>query len=291
MKSPMLAASTDGTSLKLPMLASPKLDGVRALVIDGCVLSRNFKPIPNRHVQFLFGREELNGLDGELIAGDASDPDCFRNTSSAVMSEAGKPDVKFHVFDDFTRPEWSFSGRLESVFRRTAGHQHVQYVTHITVRTQDQLERYEEAMLARGYEGVMLRHPSGIYKEGRSTLKEGLLLKLKRFEDGEAEVLGHYELMHNANEKTITTGAKAERSHKKSGMVGMNLLGGLHVHDLKSGAHFDVGSGFTQADREIYWAMREDLVGRIIKYQHFPIGAKDKPRFPTFKGFRDPIDL
>jgi DNA ligase-1 len=288
----MLAAKTNGMGLKYPMLCSPKLDGVRCLIIEGRALSRTFKPIPNHRVQFLFGRPELNGLDGELVVGDPTSKTAFRDTMSGVMSEEGKPLVTFHVFDDFSQiaQGWAFSARLNSVFKRSTL-PHVKYVTHITVNTEDQLLRYEEQCLTRGYEGVMLRHPSGPYKEGRSTAREGFLLKLKRFEDSEAEVLGFEELMHNANEKKLGTGGKMERSHKKAGMIGQGKLGALQVQDLKSGVEFDLGTGFTAEERTKLWAKRTWLAGLIVKYKFFPTGSKDKPRFPTFLGFRDPIDL
>lgn len=286
----MLAASTDGYGIKYPVLASPKLDGVRCIILDGVAMSRNFRPIPNRHVQFLFGREDLNGLDGELIVGEPGDPECFRKTSSGVMSEEGKPEVTFHVFDDvsFQVREYGFKARLDSAFRRTSKAPKAKYVTHTMLNTEAQLERFEEQCLAQGYEGVMLRQPTGLYKEGRSTLKEGLLLKLKRFEDSEAEVLGMFELMHNANEEKTSTG---KRSTKKGGMIGQGVLGALRVQDVKTGAEFDLGSGFTAEERRLLWAKRTWLSGLVVKYKYFPTGSKDKPRFPTFLGFRDAIDL
>lgn len=62
---PMLSATvTEVAALRFPLLASHKLDGIRALVLGGVVVSRNLKPIPNRHVQALFGRREYEGLDG-----------------------------------------------------------------------------------------------------------------------------------------------------------------------------------------------------------------------------------
>ncbi len=293
MKSPMLAASTDGKDLKFPLLASPKLDGVRALVLDGRVVSRKFKLIPNLHIQRILGHARYNGLDGELIAGDPTDPEAFRRTMKAVMTVEGEPDVTFHAFDDCSRiaKDWSFHARLESVLWRTATSPHIAYVAHRTVQTEEQLMRFEEQCLTCGYEGVMLRHPSGLYKEGRSTLKEAWLLKLKRFADSEAEVLGYSEMQHNANEKTITTGSKAERSHKKAGLVGLGTLGAVRVKDIKSGVEFDIGSGFTAAERDVLWALGDKLLRRTLTYQFFPLGGKDKPRFPTFKGFRDPIDF
>ena len=40
-----------------------------------------------------------------------------------------------------------------------------------------------------GYEGLMLRDPNGIYKFGRSSVKENILLKVKEFMDDEAEII------------------------------------------------------------------------------------------------------
>jgi len=67
------------------------------------------------------------------------------------------------------------------------------------INSAEELDAFEAACLRDGFEGVMLRSPSGRYKFGRSTLKENLLLKLKRFEDAEAQIIGFEELSHNAN--------------------------------------------------------------------------------------------
>lgn len=290
MKSPMLASATNGKGLAYPLMASPKLDGVRALVINGVVVSRKFKPIPNAYVQKLFGHTRLNGLDGELIVGNPTAPDCYRSTMSGVMAKTGEPDVKFYVFDDFSKPENPFKTRLDSAFVKSKMGC-VQYVNHSTIRDESQLMAFEDSIVSRGYEGVMTRSPSGQYKEGRSTLREAWLLKLKRFEDSEAEILGFTELEHNANEKKLGRGGQMERSHKKAGMVGLGVLGAFLVQDVKSGVKFAIGSGFTAQERKDLWATMPSLTGKIVKYKFFPLGSKDKPRFPTFLGFRDPIDM
>jgi ATP-dependent DNA ligase len=44
---PMLAGKLEGDP-KLPCMVSNKLDGVRAIVIGGVLMSRTLKPIPNR---------------------------------------------------------------------------------------------------------------------------------------------------------------------------------------------------------------------------------------------------
>ncbi len=288
---PMLAAKTDGKGLSYPLLASPKLDGVRALIIGGVVMSRSFKPIPNAHVQELFGRPEYNGLDGELIVGSPTHKDVYRNTTSGVMSQAGEPDVSYYVFDkydhgggfhDRLRASKEVIGRLNPVIP-------IVPVEHRFIACEQTLLALEEQYLAEGYEGVMLRHQRGPYKHGRSTEKEGWLLKLKRFEDSEAVILDTYELMHNANEAKTSELGYTERSSHKSGMVGRGILGGLSVKDAYSGVEFDIGTGFDQATREALWKQRDQLREQVIKYKFFASGVKDKPRFPVFLGFRSDL--
>lgn len=287
---PMLAAATDGTNLTFPLLASPKLDGVRAVIMNGKVLSRSLKPIPNKYVQKLFGKRGLNGLDGELVVGKATAEDVFRQTSSGVMSIEGEPKVCFHVFDRHD-DDRAFKARVDGLkgYLKTLDLPGVKLVPHKAIKNRDQLEELEAKYLEQGYEGVMLRSLDGPYKHGRSTVKQGWLLKLKRFEDSEAKVVGITELMHNANEaKQNELGQKA-RSHKKEGLVGKAMMGALKVKDLKTGVQFEIGTGFSQKERKELWILPPE--GRIVKYRYFPGGVKDKPRFPVFVGFRDKKDL
>lgn len=280
---PMLACEADLSKLKFPVLASPKLDGVRAIIRDGVVLSRSLKPIPNRHVQMMFGRPELEGLDGELILGDPTHPEAYRRTVSAVMSIEGDPDVDFHVFDrwdrDYPYNEVTLSyGLTIPVFSKP-------------IHNMEELEEYEVALLDKGYEGVILRDPQSPYKFGRSTTKEGYLLKLKRFADSEAETIGFEELMHNHNEATINETGHHERSTKQDGLLPADTLGALIVRDIHSGVEFKIGTGFTAAERQKLWNLRATLRGALVKYLYFPTGSKEKPRFPSFQGFRHRIDL
>src|SRR4051812_46167471 len=89
----------DFSGIKFPVYCSHKLDGVRATIQGGRVLSRALKEIPNRHVQRTFGRAGLEGLDGELIVGSPTAEDCYRKTVSATMTREGEPPARFFVFD------------------------------------------------------------------------------------------------------------------------------------------------------------------------------------------------
>lgn len=139
-----------------------------------------------------------------------------------------------------------------------------------------------------GYEGLILRDPAGLYKQGRSTAREQGMVKVKMFEDSEAEILGHVMLMHNANEATTSEIGLTKRSSHKANKVETDKMGALNVRDIHTGVEFQIGTGFTDTERLSHW---EHHVGKIIKYKFFAGGVKDKPRFPVFLGFRSNIDL
>src|SRR4051812_44778849 len=93
---PMLAvAAEDLTALKFPLLATPKLDGIRCVVVGGKAMSRSFKPIPNDWVRSEIERTCPDGFDGEIMIKGAD----FNAAQSQIMSRDGKPDFEYHVFD------------------------------------------------------------------------------------------------------------------------------------------------------------------------------------------------
>lgn len=295
---PMLATSKlpDFRILRFPLLVSPKLDGVRATMQDGQLLSRSLKPIPNKNVQELF-RNLPEGIDGELIHGKPYD-DPYRRTISIVMSDDKPADgIQLYIFDRFAPLPYSarFAGirslGLETQFE-------VVIVPHFPVNNVEELEKAEQEFLARGYEGLMIRSLTGPYKQGRATESEGYLMKVKRFTDAEARVIGTYEEMENQNIEFKNELGRTARSSHKAGMVGKNRLGGLHVRGMMgpslayAGVDFDVASGaMCHEMREELWKVRDTLVGKIVVYKYFPTGGDTRPRHPIFKGFRDARDL
>ena len=292
---PMLAVKAEIEKLKFPVYASAKLDGVRVIILDGVVLSRNLKPIPNQHVQKLFGKKKYNFLDGELIVGDVTASDVFQKTTSGVMSQSGKPDVRLHVFDRYDNGQVSvpYAVRWEAVQSEFSNQANIELVEQKMISNIDELNAFEEECVSAGYEGIMLRSLDGKYKQGRSTMREGYLLKVKRFEDDEAKLLGMEELMTNTNEQTVDKLGHKVRNQKKEGMVPAGKLGALLVIHPDYGP-FKIGSGFTEEQRVDLWHRylnnKNDFIGELVKFRYQPAGIKDKPRFPVFLGFRNKID-
>lgn len=296
---PMLSGKVgdDLAGLRYPLLASPKIDGIRAVVLGGRLLTRSLKLVPNDFIRSVLEQPCFEGLDGELVAVD--EQWCitdFQASTSAVMRRTGQPRVAFCVFDDVTAYGMPFAARLERVFSRLKDAPissiplKITDVPHRTIYAPDDLLEYEAHCLAEGYEGVMLRDPNGPYKYGRSTLREGWLLKLKRFEDAEAVVIDFEERMHNENEAYRDELGRTKRSSAKAGKVGTGTLGALVCRGA-GGVQFNVGTGFDDAQRAALWAERDALPGRIVKFKHLPHGAKEAPRHPVFLGFRDARDM
>lgn len=290
---PMLSAKApdDLSKLKFPLYASNKIDGIRATVQDGKLVSRSLKLIPNKHIQS-FDWSNFEGLDGELIIGAPNDPDVYRTTNSIVMSHNKESDWQFYVFDYVNMSDVRFASRCDVLEREeTCMPERFTLLQQTVVNTVDELLEFETQSLTDGYEGVIIKNPFSSYKHGRSTLTKGESIKLKRFSDGEARIINSEPKFHNANKATTNELGRTHRSSHKENQVALDELGSFVVADLKTNIEFNVGTGFTAADRIEFWQNKKSLIGKIIKYKYFEIGVKDKPRHPVFQGFRDLMDM
>lgn len=293
---PMRGVAPQNPLTNWPYLASPKIDGIRCIIKDGKALSKTMKPLPNLRLHELFGH--LEGADGEITVGPAyqtgPDDDVYDRTRGPVMrkTSTGDEDFRFWVFDRWDTPQVSARHRLRDAepFGAFTG---VQVLTSLLVHDQDQLDRALAKVLAKGFEGLMLRDPNSPYKYGQSTENEGYLLKIKPFNDSEAVVLDVVEQMTNTNAAETNEAGYTKRSSSKSGKVGNGTFGAFKARDLYSGVEFDVGGGrgVTKQLRDKWWANRDVLVGNIFRYTFQEVGTKNAPRLPQFAGWRDPIDL
>ena len=285
---PMLGVNVDLNKLQFPIYASTKLDGVRAIVDNGVVYSRTGKPIPNKEVQKRFCN--YHGLDGELIVGNSTDKNVYKNTVSGVMTKEDTPNVIFNIFDIWDSKK-NYYSRNKELFKYNSI-PYINIVNQHLITNMKELEEYEVKVLNLGYEGVMIRKPDTLYKNGRSTVKSGELLKLKRFSDSEGIIKCCLPLMHNNNEAVTDELGYTSRSTCKNNMVVKEMLGSFIIEDLNnSNVIFNVGSGFTKKERIDYWNNRDNLIGKIIVYKYFTIVMQNLPRFPIFKGFRDRMDI
>jgi DNA ligase-1 len=263
--------------IKFMKLVSYKLDGIRALAIDGVAISRNGLPLPNLYVQSLFKYYNLNGIDGELMLTDPTKD--FNDAQSAFMTAYGRPQFKYCVFDSFFDISEQFIERTEKARQVVAASEarFMQYMTHTKVATTDYLSLVYEDAVKLGYEGLILRDPNAPYKLGRSTEKQQWMLKLKPVADAEGIITGFEELMHNEDTST----------KKLENMVPGNTLGAFILsfgeHIVKVGT----GRGLTAKLRKELWDKRHELLGKPCTFSYQELSKYGVPRFPRFRGIRE----
>lgn len=301
---PMLAASfkdiydirPELEKLTYPLMASPKIDGIRFLRPgnDGA-RSRSWKLLPNKNLQEIVRSDYFAWLDGEVIVGnDAAAPGLFNRTQSAIMTADDQSPLQIHIFDYWGDQNTMFGSRTQTAETMVArlnelGASWVKYLKHVSLNNPDEVLAYEQIALEVGYEGIMLRSPFAKYKFGRSTLKEQGLIKVKRYVDEEAEIVGFEELKRNQNEPTKNAFGLQVRGHSIHGKVAANTLGKFILRNEKWG-EFACGSGLDDALRDEVWGKQDNYLGKIVTYKYQPHGTKEKPRSPIFKGFRSEID-
>lgn len=294
---PMLARSAtlsqdEIDALPYPMVASPKLDGMRVVKIGGCAYTRNMKPVANRHVRAWIEANLPNGIDGELCLPKMTEP--LEDVMSAFRSRDGAPSFKFAAFDFFGDSEDQIEGASFTDRLRKLGEvcgllvercPSLVILRQTLVRDPDALRDVIERHLGDGFEGTMVRKPSAPYKRGRSTLKEAGLLKIKPFDDEEATIIGFEEEMTNTNEDRVFAG---RRSTAQAGLVPTGRLGAFRCI-FADETEFTV-AGFTDEQKTGFWTRQKELLGQIITVKHQIVHGGRKPgqapRHPQFKGFR-----
>jgi DNA ligase-1 len=295
---PMLAVDMDESKLIFPYIAQPKIDGVRAIHLYGkpCISGRSLKLFGNKSLPLLF--PHLEGVDGELTYGSITAPDLCRTTTSVVNTHNDDrySSLIWNVFDYIT-PETSNLGYMQRYellkqLITTSPNLNVHIVPYQVVNSLEELTLYEDQCLAEGYEGVILRSPSALPKNGRTTVRENSYLRIKRFTQEDAIVLSLTEAMENNNEPTTNALGNTERSTHQENLTPKGMIGSLICQDVKTCKTITVGPGeLDHEKRTYYWNNPTELVGKTISYKFFAYGMKDKLRFPTYVTIRDQSDL
>ncbi|MCA9720440.1 MAG: DNA ligase, partial [Myxococcales bacterium] len=235
---------------------SEKLDGVRAYWDGRRFLSRQ----GNEYIAPSWFTRPLprHPLDGELWIDRKQFQKCV-GVVRRQKADDGWKQVKYLVFD---APSHGgiFEDRVEHLTDLITGMgaRHVVAVDHVRCRDHAHLITEFNRVEALGGEGLMLREPRSMYAAGRSRS----LLKVKRFHDAEAKVLGYID----------GQGRHAGR------------VGALSVV-TPGGVHFAIGSGLSDADRD-----DPPKIGAIVTFRYQELTDAGVPRFPTFVRIRDDFD-
>lgn len=309
----MVCEDCEKNKIVFPVVMLPKVDGVRALNVGRGLVGRSFKPHKNIATTSLYSHPIFTGLDGELAAGlDTSDSLC--RTTTSVLNRANSPVIPdwylFDYYSDETMPlgyverHKALTNRVEeirkslwevslSVLKPVAFLDSlIKIIPMFIVDSMDELELMHNSWSVMGYEGSVLRSIDGLVKEGRSTVKEGGYLRIKDFVEEDSIVLKVVEGYSNLNEVKINELGNIERSSHKANKIPNGMVGMLICRDVKTGKIIEVSAGcMTHGEREYYFKNPNFILGKTIKYKHFPKGVLNKPRFATFQCFRIASDM
>lgn len=299
--------------LEYPLLVFPKYDGIRCAVSHGHTLTNTLKRIPNHFIRKTLEQYNTGSglLDGEIVRFDTKD---FHKVQSIVMSEEHLEEAQFRymMFDRVIADEcykMSYGQRLDwltSLTRNIICLPHLLRAPHTLVENTSQLLTAESIYTNAGFEGIVIRSLDGPYKMGRSTLREGICLKLKRTEDAEARIISCNELLHNENEAETDRRGLTKRSSHKDNKVGSGMLGSFHcigINGKFKGKEFDVSAGsMTHGWRRNHWQwyinstvynVDDKITDKIITFTYAKHRGKEDglPAEPRFKAFRSEIDL
>lgn len=288
-----------GFEYKFPLYISPKIDGIRCGVQQETALTYTGKLLKNDATREQLSLEMYNGLDFELTDGLPYGDGVFSRAQKAFMKKKGSPEFSCHIFDDFTNPDAPYSERLAKMKERVDilnsnffGRDPFRIVPQYEVNSVEEVLYYDELFLSEGYEGSMTRVKNGRNKAGRSTLREQLLLKLKRFCHTEAVIVGYEEEMENTNPTIYDVYGKAIKSNTKDAKSGKGRLGKYLCRCPEYEEVFAVScTTMPHEERLKRWQTAHLDVGKYIRFKHLKHGEKDKPRHGMFAGFRDPDDF
>ena len=269
-----------------------KLDGVRVLAVcrGGKVelFSRNGKQFHN----FPHIIEEIEAvlaakpapydcvLDGEVMSAD------FQDLMKQLQRKDGKKatDAVLHLFDfiplkDFLEGGWDKPQTYRSNLVKYWVLENEDLLEHVTacewedvdLDTPEGQERFVElnkAAVDGGYEGVMIKDIDAPYECKRTHA----WLKAKPFIEVTLEVID-----------------VEEGTGRNEGRLGAVVCAG---QDDGKDIRVNVGSGFTDDNRSVFWSGRDALIGQLVEVRADAVTQNQDgtyslrfPRFKTFRGF------
>lgn len=189
----MLAEKFGPKTRDFPYFSQPKLDGVRCLVSEDGMQTRNGKAfVSSPHIREALAEffEKFPDviIDGELYNHELKDD--FEKIISLARKTKPTPEnilesrdlVQYHVYDVITEEPMTYSERKKFIETNILGEfASIHVVPSVVINNLEEAEAKLGEYLELGYEGQMLRIDAIPYEHRRSTS----LLKHKVFEDGE----------------------------------------------------------------------------------------------------------
>jgi DNA ligase-1 len=283
----------DLDKIKYPMFCSTKLDGIRVIFIDGRMLSRSLKEIPNKQLQLKFQNLKdysFNNnviLDGEIYALKTS----FQSIVHYVMtddlgSEVLPNNIQFFCFDaiinSVTRP---FSERYEYI--KNLKLNNMVLVKQTVVKSKEEVEAMFQSALDGGFEGLILKSTNSKYKFGRISPNSGDGYKCKPFLTFDAEIIAVEERFENTSEAFTNELGRSQKHVYKDKKEHTGIATCFVV--IYEGQQQRVTITGNEDFRREIWDNKTSYIGKKIEFKGMSIGSKDKVRHPIFVRFREDV--
>ena len=267
----MRAAKFEKLSSRTEYYIEPKYDGLRciAVVENGGVtlLSRNGKEFTSSdhlkpQILRLFDGED-GVLDGELTSGNFND-----SVSAVKRKDQQNGSTILNAFDFLDMHEWrspintyhTRRGNLKRAFERAGGNlPHLILVPCYPVQDEDEAFRWYDHFLKQGYEGGILKASKGLYR-------------FKRHRD--------WMKLKEVNDVDLRVESLIQGEGKYHGMLGAVIV-------KFNGKRVNVGSGFSDTERQLYWDQPELIQRKVIEIQYHQVTPDGSLRHPRFIKVRE----
>lgn len=201
--------------------------------------------------------------DGELIVQDS-----FNDTQKLIMTQGPKRGLVYHIFDKLPLEEFESGESTQGLFDRYDSFFVPSDLKHIVKEEElyrgndiGQMTEWFNYAKEHGWEGIMLKLDAPYVRKRTSTM-----LKIKEFDTLDLKVL------------SVNAG-----TGKYEGTLGSVTV------DFE-GSQVNVGSGFSDYDRKVFWENPNLIVDKFIEVQYFERttneSGKSSLRFPIFKQIR-----
>ena len=264
---------------------SLKLNGVRGTFYDGKIFSRQGKEITGldhivNDIEQLFQDADDWVFDGELVRKNTdglSDNENFRvGTGLLGQDDADKSSMQFVIFDLLPKSEFK-QGESELTYKN-------RLTTLMELKERIREDNLSSIMIVDVlYTGTDLKMIDTLLDEMVSEDKEGLMLN----RDSKYACKRHNGILKVKRFYTVDLMITdvEEGSGRNVGRLG------AFVVDYK-GNTLNVGSGFSDEQREDYWSRRDELIGRVIEVKYKEESSDKKTgllslQFPIFVTLRE----
>jgi hypothetical protein len=287
---PMLAKKYEpkkhNKKLQWPVDVQPKLDGVRCIAYwdeDGTVklMSRQGKEysVPahiNKQLALFLPKDAIT--DGELYIHGVP-LQTLNKYIKKLRPETAK--VEYHIYDvpqwnGVDDQPWSERGKWLQELRQLLPFNAATKI-HIVETGQafdePHVVQWQKSFILVGYEGAIIRNPTGVYKWGLQRSDD--LLKVKTFQDAEFTVVGH--------EVETKTGTDSDGDYSYNCVV--------WVCETADGKRFNCRPKGSLQMRQEMLAQAAQYVGKKLTVRFFDLTEDGIPRFPVGVAFRLDEDL